>query len=490
MSQDTNVNNLIINKLTQQQYEGIATPDPTQLYMITDSHAIYLGSTLIVDSEGGGSVDIDNLSITENASNEIQTVGVIDSNDSTTAIKTWTGTMTQYEALVAAGTVDADTLYNITDETDDFAMYPTRNVGQIITSTIPLTDAGLHLLDGSLISGGGIYEEFVDYIAELYADNTLYMWYGINGADPFYIFTKSITPQIGDTVYDRSGVAIGVVTNVNSSGRPEYNGFYYKEPVEDTNPRGIFVTEADWQTAVTTYGVCGKFVYTPASENTPATVRLPKVTGFTEGTIDTETLGDLTEAGLPSIEHTHEYWIYSYAKTGASGTARNIVSGSTYPTPSTNSPVSPIYGRSSTVQPQSIKVLYYIVMATSAKTDIQIDIDEVTTDLNGKADADLSNVPNSKAILTESYTSGNSWYRIYSDGWCEQGGFSFDDVTNSTINFLKPYANTHYTVSFTSTASRLYTLNLKSTSYFIFNYATIAGSGTMSFLWEAKGYIR
>ena len=36
MSQDTNVPNLIINKLTKQQYEGITTPDPTQLYMVTD----------------------------------------------------------------------------------------------------------------------------------------------------------------------------------------------------------------------------------------------------------------------------------------------------------------------------------------------------------------------------------------------------------------------------------------------------------------------
>ena len=36
MSQDTNVENLIINKLTRAQYESIATPDPTQLYFITD----------------------------------------------------------------------------------------------------------------------------------------------------------------------------------------------------------------------------------------------------------------------------------------------------------------------------------------------------------------------------------------------------------------------------------------------------------------------
>ena len=43
-----------------------------------------------------------------------------------------------------------------------------RNVGEIITSSLPLTDAGLHLLDGSLIQGDGINSEFVDYIANIY----------------------------------------------------------------------------------------------------------------------------------------------------------------------------------------------------------------------------------------------------------------------------------------------------------------------------------
>jgi hypothetical protein len=46
----------------------------------------------------------------------------------------------------------------------------------------------------------------------------------------------------------------------------------------------------------------------------------------------------------------------------------------------------------STVQPQTIKTLLYIVIATSTKTDIQVDIDNIATDLNGKAGVDLSNL--------------------------------------------------------------------------------------------------
>lgn len=47
-----------------------------------------------------------------------------------------------------------------------------RNIGEIIPSVIPLTDAGLHLLDGSLIQGGGAYSDFVDYIGNLYAESS------------------------------------------------------------------------------------------------------------------------------------------------------------------------------------------------------------------------------------------------------------------------------------------------------------------------------
>jgi len=47
---------------------------------------------------------------------------------------------------------------------------PSKNIGQIIQSIIPLTDAGLHLLDGSLISGSGSYSAFVDYISGLVTD--------------------------------------------------------------------------------------------------------------------------------------------------------------------------------------------------------------------------------------------------------------------------------------------------------------------------------
>lgn len=211
---------------------------------------------------------------------------------------------------------------------------PTRNIGQIVHSTLPLNDVGLHLIDGALIDGNGIYAEFVDYIATL--DQTA-KW---------------------------------------------------------------FTDEATWQQSVLDYGVCGKFVYDAAAN----TVRLPKITGFIEGTTDLNALSELIEAGLPNIE----------GRLGAvaSGTSYNtftqgafinptiVDTANTWGSSSGNrvtydfdaSKSNPIYDNSDTVQPQAINVIYYIVIATSTKTNVEVNIDNIATDLNGKADVDLNNI--------------------------------------------------------------------------------------------------
>ena len=216
-------------------------------------------------------------------------------------------------------------------------------IGQIISSIIPLTDAGLHLLDGSLIQGGGVYDAFVQYIANL----------------------VNLYPQ-------------------------------------------CFTDETTWQNTVNSKGACGKFVY----NSTNNTVRLPKITGFIEGTVDSNALGDLINAGLPN--HTH--YIANYNANGQSNgggyiPANSFDVGAVIVNSGTNgesgngnwtdmggtgfstkrnqmtyaSSDNSIYGNSSTVQPQSIKVFYYIVIATTTKTDIEVDIDKIATDLNSKA---------------------------------------------------------------------------------------------------------
>lgn len=216
---------------------------------------------------------------------------------------------------------------------------PSRNIGEIVPSILPLTDAGLHLLDGSLISGSGIYSAFVTYIA-------------------------------------------GLVSSYPN----------------------LFVTEASWQTSVSAYGVCGKFVY----DSTNNTVRLPKVTGIIEGTVNVSALGELVEAGLPDISGTVTFFgdtnrnaVGDSYNSLVTATSNAVSSGNGYITVTSNSSrgfatrktlsasaVNSTYGKSNTVQPQTIKGYYYMVIANSIKTSIVADIDEIVSDLNLKAGKD------------------------------------------------------------------------------------------------------
>ena len=103
---DETVSNLIINKLTKAQFDAISVPSETELYIITDEDGLpsqtgnagkFLttnGTTTSWETVSGGGSEEDNLTITKNDSNKIQTVGIINSNTNSGAIsplKLWQG---------------------------------------------------------------------------------------------------------------------------------------------------------------------------------------------------------------------------------------------------------------------------------------------------------------------------------------------------------------------------------------------------------------
>ena len=137
------------------------------------------------------------------------------------------------------------------------------------------------------------------------------------------------------------------------------------------------------------------------------------------------------------------------------------------------------------------------------KNGVEFDIDAIATDLNGKADVDLSNVTVSSLvraltnaglkICVESWHDNNgNWYRVYSDGWCEQGGeIPYNSVNPYIVTFLKPFKDTNYTV-FTSAywsgvnanGSSIDKISATSSQVKITRDGTSMGES-----WEAKGYI-
>ena len=63
--------------------------------------------------------------------------------------------------------------------------------------------------------------------------------------------------------------------------------------------------------------------------------------------------------------------------------------------------------------------------------------------LGNKAEKDFSNC--TKPYITETYHEGANWYRIWSDGWIEQGGTIMTNATYFNVyTFLKPFKNTDY----------------------------------------------
>jgi hypothetical protein len=50
------------------------------------------------------------------------------------------------------------------------------------------------------------------------------------------------------------------------------------------------------------------------------------------------------------------------------------------------------------------------------------------------------------AVVVQNYVNGTSWYRVWSDGWIEQGGYLIMTATVTTLTFLKSFTNANYTL--------------------------------------------
>lgn len=341
------------------------------------------------------------------------------------------------EALVSKASVD---LSNLNEAGEIKIGQNARNIGELVSSVLPLNSSGLHLLDGSVLQGSGSYANFVTYIKRLYQEN------------------------------------------------PTAN---------------YFTTEENWQSSYSTYGSCGKFVY----DSVHNTVRLPKISDIIQGTTDVTALGDLVEAGLPNITGGFRGTGQNSSSSDSyeSGAFKAIANGQGYSGASGNdvktwdfdaSRSSSIYGNSSTVQPQTIKVLFYIVVANAAKTEIQVDIDNVTTDLNNKVDkSDLQEV----SAVVESFNNGYTWYRVWSDGWCEQGGkvtTASHQYGSTTISLLKQMVDTNYNITLggrntTQSGNYVFTVgsSVTTSSFDIWDERTTGGNHENECYWRVSGYI-
>ena len=100
---------------------------------------------------------------------------------------------------------------------------------------------------------------------------------------------------------------------------------------------------------------------------------------------------------------------------------------------------------------------------------------------------------NVKASITTTYSSGTNWYRVYSDGWIEQGGLS-SAVTDTTtkITLHKSFKDTNYCVytAITNCSKNHPHLIVETKTSTALTLRMFSAEGTYSFqgYWYACGY--
>ena len=343
-------------------------------------------------------------------------------------------------------------------------------LGLIIPSAIVQNDAGLRLLDGSNLALDGMYKAFCDYLVEI------------------HLADKSTVP--------------------------------------------VYYTIQEYANDMNDFGQCGKFVYNPRSSALTSTPRnsadlvytvpanslkLPTITKHIEGLTDISQLGTALGAGLPNIEgsvnsKTGIAPIFVPGTTASGAFTINNTSSDTYHNTGKSNDTRPmaltidasksnsIYGNSDTVQTQSVKYPYYIVVATTTKTDIEVDIDNIASDLNNALNQINTKISKNEIarypVSTWISSDKSSWYIIYNDGWKECGGHVVLSATNNwqqpTVIFPIPFdiAPISLLINVKLTTYQDAAMYGQITSYSNTQFVTgvYSATGRNEFFWSACGY--
>lgn len=140
-------------------------------------------------------------------------------------------------------------------------------------------------------------------------------------------------------------------------------------------------TSTEYETALSTYGECAKYVIGSGS------LRLPLIKNYIKAANPSEGIKNI-EAGLPDHNHT----VSGSSNWGSLSQTGNEVALVTQVTTSNASASNPIYGKSSTVTPASTTLYPWVVAYTSAIPASTAQAAEFQQGLSGKTDTSLANV--------------------------------------------------------------------------------------------------
>lgn len=155
------------------------------------------------------------------------------------------------------------------------------------------------------------------------------------------------------------------------------------------------------------------------------------------------------------------------------------------------------YQDNAPVQQRATQMYLYFYVGEFTQTAIEQTAGLNAELFNGKADLNFPSVQ--APYLETTYINGTSWYRIWSDGYCEQGGrlYNANDVAN-TITLLKTMKNTNYSVFIAHGVKGFYNstaymkwgeepFNFTTTSFQVYTYPS---DGLNTVQWKVCGYIK
>ena len=219
--------------------------------------------------------------------------------------------------------------------------------------------------------------------------------------------------------------------------------------------QGLVKTESEWQSWASSHG--GNVPYY-SSGNGSTTFRMPKIVGYVKGATSQSESGAYVAEGLPNITGSFgsgsqsAFWSESgaFAK-GNSYTGNGANSSGNMYVHFDASRSNPIYGNSDHVTPETSTVLFGVYAFGEITNQGALDAMTLATGLahveSNVATLKNTKLENSTPHIIDSWSNGKNWYRKYSDGWIEQGGWQGASSTNTTVTLNTPFTTTNYTVT-------------------------------------------
>lgn len=229
-----------------------------------------------------------------------------------------------------------------------------------------------------------------------------------------------------------------------------YTRALYKDFFDYITTQGWVKTEDEWQWIATrNNGFCPFYSDGDGSTN----FRTPKFAPYQQITITSASVGTYHQAGIPNIvgEHNGNPWIGDGWGAFKVLNRQDMIPGGREHgnvwVGFDASLCSPVYGRSDTVQPESNEWVMCVVAYGVATNVGSVDIQNVMSAVNAVQAKVEDKLGVSTVHITETWksTAGTSWYRVWSDGWIEQGGtYTSGDNNALPITLIKKMTTTYY----------------------------------------------